>query len=42
MLLWKAELVTIEVLIYKVLIDAYISPGEFVSVNRVLREYNEI
>ena len=33
---------TIEVLISKALIDSYISHDEFVSVNNVLREYNEI
>ena len=33
---------TIEVLISKALIDLYISHDEFVSVNNVLREYNEM
>ena len=33
---------TIEVLISKALIDSYISHDEFLSVNNVLREYNEI
>ena len=41
-LLGKDELNTIEVLISKVLIDCYISHDEFVSVNNVLREYNEM
>ena len=36
------KLNTIEFLISKALIDSYISHGEFVSVNNVLREYNEI
>ena len=38
-LLGKSKLNTLEVLISKVLIDSYISHGEFVSVNNVLREY---
>ena len=33
---------TIEVLISKTLIDSCISHGEFVSVNNILREYNEM
>ena len=33
---------TIEVLISKALIDLFISHDEFVSVNNVLREYNEV
>ena len=41
-LLGKDKLNTIEVLISKALIDSYISHDEFVSVNIVLREYNEI
>ena len=36
------KLNTIEVLISKVLIDSFIGHDEFVSVNNVLREYNEI
>ena len=36
------KLNTITVLIYKALIDSYINHDEFVSVNNVLREYNEI
>ena len=40
-LLGKTKLNIIEVLISKVLIDSYIS-YEFVSVNNVLREHNEI
>ena len=39
--LGKDKLNTIEVLIFKALIDSYISCDEFVSVN-VLREYNEM
>ena len=42
MLLGKDKLSTIEVLISNVLIDSYISHDEFVSVNNVLREYNEM
>ena len=41
-LLGKVKLNTIEVSILKALIDSYISHDEFVSVNNVLREYNEI
>ena len=42
MLLGNDKLNTIEVLISKALIDSNISHDEFVSVNNVLREYNEI
>ena len=42
MLLGKDKLNTIEVLTSKTLIDSYISHDEFVSVNDVLREYNEM
>ena len=42
MLLGKDKLNTIEVLISKTLIDSYISHDEFVSVNDVLTEYNEM
>ena len=35
-------LYTIDDLIFKILIDSYISQGEFVSVNKVSREYNEM
>ena len=31
-----------KVLIFKVLIESYINHDEFVSVNNVLREYNEM
>ena len=41
-LLRKTKLDIIEVLISKALIDSYISYDEFVSVNNVLREHNEI
>ena len=41
MLLVKDKLNTIEVLISKTLIDSYISHEETISVNNVLREYNE-
>ena len=38
----KAKLDTIEVLISKALNDSYISHDEFVSIDNVLREYNEM
>ena len=41
-LLGKYKLNTIEVLISKALIDSYITHDEFVSVNNLLREYNEM
>ena len=41
-MLEKDKLSNIEVLIYKTLIDSYISHDEFVSVNNVSREYNEL
>ena len=41
MSLVKDKLNTIEVLISKTLIDSYISHDETISVNNVLREYNE-
>ena len=41
-LLGKTKLNTIEVLISKALIESYISHDEFVSVNNVLRDYNEM
>ena len=41
-LLGKDKLNTIEVPISKALIDSYISHDEFVSVNNVLKEYNEM
>ena len=40
--LGQDKLYTIEVLISKALIDSYISHDEFLSVNNVLGEYNEI
>ena len=42
MLLVNTKLNTIEVLNCKSLIDSYISHDEFVSVNNLLREYNEM
>ena len=42
MLLAKTKLNTIEDLIFKALINSYINHDEFVSVNNVLREYNEM
>ena len=41
-MLGKGKLNTIEVLISKSLIDSSISHDEFVSLNNVLREYNEM
>ena len=41
-LLWESKQGTIEVLICDVLINSYISHKEFVLVNNVLREYNEM
>ena len=38
----KPKLDTIEVLISKSLIDSHISHDKFVSVNNVLKEYNDI
>ena len=42
MLLGKDKLNAVEVLISKALIDSYIIHDEFVSVNKLLREQNEI
>ena len=42
MLLEKAKLDTIKVLISKALINSNIIHDEFVTVNNVLREYNEV
>ena len=42
MLLGKDKLNTIEVLTSKSLTDSYISHDEFVSVDNVLREYDEM
>ena len=41
-MLGKYKLNNIKVLIFKSLIDSYISQDEFVSINNSLREYNEI
>ena len=41
-LLAKTELNSIEVLISRALIDSYISHDEFISVNFVLKEYDDI
>ena len=41
-LLVKDKLNAIEVLISKILIDPYIIHEKFVSVNNVIREYNEM
>ena len=40
-MLAKTKLNTIKVLIFKVLIDSYISRNEFVLVNNVLRRYDD-
>ena len=42
LLLAVTKLNIIKVSISKALIDSYISPGEFVSVNDVLKEFNEM
>ena len=42
MSLAKTKLNTIKVLISKALIDSYINHEEFVSVNHMLREHNEM
>ena len=42
MSLGKSKLDIIEVLVSKALVDSYISHDEFVSVNDVLRENNEL
>ena len=42
MLLGKDKLNIIAVMISKALIESYISHDEFLSVNDVLREYNEM
>ena len=41
-MLGKDTSITIEFLISKALINSYISHDEFISVNNVLREYNEM
>ena len=38
----KAKLKTIEVLLFKSLINSYISYDKFVSVNNIVRKYNEM
>ena len=38
----KSKLNTIEFLISKALLDSYLNHDEFVSINNVLREYNEM
>ena len=42
MLLAKANLDKTEALISEALIDSYINHDEFISVNNVLRQYNEM
>ena len=42
MLLGKAKLDAIEYLVSKSLIDSFISQEDFLSVNKLLREYNEM
>ena len=41
-LLGKVKLNTIKILISKSIIDSYIRHDEFISVDSVLREYNEM
>ena len=41
-LLGKVKLNTIKILISKSIIDSYISHDKFISVDSVLREYNEM
>ena len=41
MFLEKTKLDTVEVLILKAYFDSYIGHGKFISVDNVLREYNE-
>ena len=41
MLLAKTKLHSIKILISKALIDSYLNHDEFISVNNVLKEYNE-
>ena len=41
-MLAETKLNTIDILNSKVLIDLYINYDEFLSVNNVLREYNEV
>ena len=41
-LLAKTKLISTEVLISRTLIDSYISRNDFVSLNNVLREYDDI
>ena len=41
-LLGKVKLNTIKILISKSIIDSYISHDEFISVDSVLREYNQM
>ena len=42
MLLAKTKSNTIEVLVSKAWIDSYINHNEFDSVNKIIREYNEM
>ena len=42
MLLGKNKLNTAKIIISKALTDSYISHKEFVSINNVLKEYNDI
>ena len=41
-LLGKVKINTIKILISKSIIDSYISHDEFISVDSVLREYNQM
>ena len=42
MLLGKAKFDTIKILISKALMDLYLNQDEVISINNVLREYNEM
>ena len=42
MLLAKTKLITIKILVSKALMNSYINHDEYVSVNNVLREYDEM
>ena len=41
-LLAKTKLITIKILVSKALMNSYINHDEYVSVNNVLREYDEM
>ena len=41
-MLAKSELYSVEALIFKVLIDSKISYDEFISINKALKEYDDM